>query len=493
MSDQGLRSGLTAPGGVLWLLYSVVASRGVERTREDLRSRAGLIGVDGCCDHAVINLLLFGRCFEHVDQDSMLSLNAGPSRVGVLINEPKIALADCLLTPLTPVWVMLCGGHYTVLWSDDDGVLAAGHTTAANVFADIAAAARVEEAAPGAAAGDLDDLDRAIVMSLEGELDEPLPPLPPSARAGTAEAGGGKRPPTTPVTPSTVPTETKKSRASPESVLPALNLAAAPWSPPAASNSSFDDEQLQQALAASLQSGPAQAPQPPANDSFDEQMTQAMAASLTDAAATAERVGSRFWYCNGFRPPNSGGQKVAVVEVVAYLEGLPDGVALRAAESEDAAAVVRLPPPPPAPPAIELTAAQNAARCIVEVLQTRPAEGGTKEDGPWEYEVVCKPHGSMEGGARPPPPGKWHCRDCYLNEKGRVYSYYEPTVTHCSECDRDRLECGYCHWLGSEELPSSLRQDVERDRAPDVVHVMHRRWPRAALDPATERLPKLCG
>ena len=44
-----------------------------------------------------------------------------------------------------------------------------------------------------------------------------------------------------------------------------------------------------------------------------------------------------------------------------------------------------------------------------------------------------------------------------------------------------------------EELPSSLRQDVERDRAPDVVHVMHRRWPRAALDPATERLPKLCG
>lgn len=195
VSDQGLRSGLTAPGGVLWLLYSVVASRGVERTREDLRSRAGLIGVDGCCDHAVINLLLFGRCFEHVDQDSMLNLNAGPSRVGVLINEPKIALADCLLTPLTPVWVMLCGGHYTVLWSDDDGVLAAGHTTAANGFADIAAAARVEEAAPDAAAGDLDDLDRAIVMSLEGELDEPLPPLPPSARTGTAEAGGGKRPP----------------------------------------------------------------------------------------------------------------------------------------------------------------------------------------------------------------------------------------------------------------------------------------------------------
>jgi hypothetical protein len=63
----------------------------------------------------------------------------------------------------------------------------------------------------------------------------------------------------------------------------------------------------------------------------------------------------------------------------------------------------------------------NAARKIQQVLQHRPLNAlASKDEGPFEYLVVCDRNGSMEGRARPRAPGKWRCRDCHLQVGGCV-------------------------------------------------------------------------
>lgn len=94
---------------------------------------------------------------------------------------------------------------------------------------------------------------------------------------------------------------------------------------------------------------------------------------------------------------------------------------------------------------------------------------------------MCARDGSMEpasgGEAARRPNEKWRCRDCYLKDPPvwAAFNEYESDV--CKECQKSVSECGFCHWVGVDQLERSLRSGWERQHAPQVLQLIRTRWP----------------
>eukprot|EP00048_Salpingoeca_helianthica_P023451 m.24419 g.24419 ORF g.24419 m.24419 type:complete len:815 (+) comp8687_c0_seq1:117-2561(+) len=105
-------------GGLVVLLLSLVASRGVEAVRTDFGSDiAAMVGEDSCGEQALVNLCLAGRACNEVDSDRWRGGWVAPA--GFLTVEQQYTPAPLFVSPPAAVWVLHGGGHYTVLWSPE--------------------------------------------------------------------------------------------------------------------------------------------------------------------------------------------------------------------------------------------------------------------------------------------------------------------------------------------------------------------------------------
>lgn len=115
-----------APGGILLFLYSVVLTRTVEQVKADgLGATSLLCPGNGHCRHELVNLLIIGKATAsiHDASNTVACSLLGPGleqagQIGFLSppNEQAM-LGNCMKWPKLPIWVVLGGAHYTVLFS----------------------------------------------------------------------------------------------------------------------------------------------------------------------------------------------------------------------------------------------------------------------------------------------------------------------------------------------------------------------------------------
>eukprot|EP00038_Savillea_parva_P013695 m.9080 g.9080 ORF g.9080 m.9080 type:complete len:736 (-) comp2593_c0_seq1:38-2245(-) len=158
--------------GVVLLLYSLVLSRGTGVIQGE-PTGGPLVGADGCCDHALVNLVLTGKASNLVDSDAWPDLICP---VGFLTSEAHYSLAPCFASPAYPVWVVHGGGHYSVLFSQDEAVLEVGGPIPLSLsefdqLPSLVAVAEHERAKQSAGEGDGPDTGAAAASSLS-ELPE---------------------------------------------------------------------------------------------------------------------------------------------------------------------------------------------------------------------------------------------------------------------------------------------------------------------------------
>lgn len=183
-----------------------------------------------------------------------------------------------------------------------------------------------------------------------------------------------------------------------------------------------------------------------------------------------------FFHFNGYKPSTAAGKPTRVSQCTLALYGrfdprsrLSETGELDSASSsslrETASAVER--------------EALNKSRKVKRVISHRPAPGGTKKGGPFEFLVLCEPDGCMEAsGMDVPPywPARWYCRDCTL--KGDYGGYNAAEAMECKACGRPARECGWAHWLSEDEMPQGVLADWQRTHSPPMLRVIRTRWPR---------------
>jgi len=116
--------------GVILLVYSVVATVGVENVRAHMdHKETALIGAHGYCTQELVNLLLTGEATSNVfdgeqlvgEGDEMMSLHGIKERapVGLLaLNEAHghCTVGDNYKSPEEPIWLCFMESHYSVLF-----------------------------------------------------------------------------------------------------------------------------------------------------------------------------------------------------------------------------------------------------------------------------------------------------------------------------------------------------------------------------------------
>ena len=114
-------------------------------------------------------------------------------------------------------------------------------------------------------------------------------------------------------------------------------------------------------------------------------------------------------------------------------------------------------------------------------------------EGPWEYNIVCLPDGSMEGKPELKPSGKWRCRNCHLKTPPVWTAFMEEEEVACKECGAGINECGFCHWVKRDSLTLPQRRTFDRQHAPPITQLLRRRWPSATVQDQIEPLPSMWG
>lgn len=106
--------------GVTMFLYSLVWTRGVANVRREMVDASLVEGEYGCCEQAVVNMILSGKAWSNIDSDVW---NNEYLPVGFLTAEDYYYPAVCFQNPAFPVWVVHGGGHYSTLWTHTTSVL----------------------------------------------------------------------------------------------------------------------------------------------------------------------------------------------------------------------------------------------------------------------------------------------------------------------------------------------------------------------------------
>eukprot|EP00041_Stephanoeca_diplocostata_P037524 m.1422798 g.1422798 ORF g.1422798 m.1422798 type:complete len:760 (+) comp25054_c1_seq9:286-2565(+) len=106
--------------GVVMLLYSIVWSRGVNTVCKEMDATSLIEEDFGCCEQAVVNMILSGRACSSIDSDVWSNEYL---LVGFLTVEDLYFPALCFQNPAYPVWVVHGGGHYSMLWTATPSVL----------------------------------------------------------------------------------------------------------------------------------------------------------------------------------------------------------------------------------------------------------------------------------------------------------------------------------------------------------------------------------
>jgi hypothetical protein len=128
---------MVAPGGLLLLVCSAVATRGAARVRADVSRGGGelplIVGPHQLCTSELVMLLLFGAAEGSVGAFSVMGGKAsaadavgGVGLLSVFEHESGIPVRDALKSPSRPVWVLHSGDHFTLMLSTEG--LAAGPT-----------------------------------------------------------------------------------------------------------------------------------------------------------------------------------------------------------------------------------------------------------------------------------------------------------------------------------------------------------------------------
>ena len=99
----------------------VVASRGGKAAiSHDLQDEAhvcSLIYKDSCCEQGLVNLLLLGLARNSVSDHGWSDVVGLRADIGFLTTQDGYIVGDLLKCPKAPFWVLLAGGHYTMMWS----------------------------------------------------------------------------------------------------------------------------------------------------------------------------------------------------------------------------------------------------------------------------------------------------------------------------------------------------------------------------------------
>jgi len=117
------------PGGIIDLVCSAVFTRGVEKVKHECLLEHGELPLVpknfDCwlCSTELLSLLMRGSAMGNVGAHSEEGPNTtweGHNTVGLLSKSEKdkgVPIADALKNPLTPVWILHGGDHFTVAWS----------------------------------------------------------------------------------------------------------------------------------------------------------------------------------------------------------------------------------------------------------------------------------------------------------------------------------------------------------------------------------------
>jgi hypothetical protein len=336
--------------GVVLLLFSLVLSRGTERVRKDIRadsSISSLVGGDGCCEQALVNLILAGKASNRVDGD------AWPDHlcpVGFLTCEVEHTLAGCFMSPVYPVWVCHGGGHYSVLYSKDETVVAVGAPTIDfsdfDGLPELTALGSDADADAGSPPIESEDAQLARVLALSmddvgyvsapsGGMAEHTPArstVPMAAPLECAEASAVRQSAPTPDDHTTPQAAKRMRNSSPELSInessfeqaagssPELSINESSFEQAAGSAAGGEDEDLARAIALSMADVPrssvedvavaaltqlqSSSPPPPIVLLEDDHLSQALALSLETATAdmVARSRQATFVHYNGLAP-----------------------------------------------------------------------------------------------------------------------------------------------------------------------------------------------
>lgn len=113
-----------SPGGCLSLVYSLIASRGLDSVREDMGENIMeplISGPFALCSSELMCLLMRGNASAKGFSDS--EWPKFQNFAGMLSSmeiETGVPVADCLKKPRNDVWVLHGGDHFTVMWKDSD-------------------------------------------------------------------------------------------------------------------------------------------------------------------------------------------------------------------------------------------------------------------------------------------------------------------------------------------------------------------------------------
>ena len=186
---------------------------------------------------------------------------------------------------------------------------------------------------------------------------------------------------------------------------------------------------------------------------------------------------------NGLHPPSAGNLATRHAMFRVAVWGDWGAAGIEGGSSDEGAAVS----------AEAAAAAKTAAEelHVKKILTVRVVPGGSKDSGPWEFLVVCKAKGRLEGAlltggedggpiTAPPYPGRWYCRDCMLPKAPNYAGYNLEGVSVCSGCGKHISECGHAHWVQEREMPVARVKEWKRGNAAQVTQVLRTRWP--ALD-----------
>jgi len=122
----------------------------------------------------------------------------------------------------------------------------------------------------------------------------------------------------------------------------------------------------------------------------------------------------------------------------------------------------------------------NAVKGLAMVIQRRWK--GTDDNGFWEYEAAQR----FDKDFKPtdaihfyPPPEKWRCCNCVLNE---IYSFNPPQTTECQTCNSNLSVCGQTIWIKYEQLNLIFKREVDERYQPKMLSLIHMRWPFTSVD-----------
>eukprot|EP01147_Barroeca_monosierra_P001191 gene1192-4405_t len=484
----------TSPGGVVLFIYSLVLSCGLDQVTRGMQGLRSLVYGDSTCDQILVNMILIGIPQYEIDDLSLLKWDGMP-RIGFLTAEEEFSSAMRFLNPLYPIWVIHCGGHYSVLFSCDESLLQACPPKELSLYSQPTHLQAEQHAQdkkqnpPSPMADQMFEHEEMLCKSSQQESrehndssstihkqeeviqQEQDPDLAAALQLSlqTASAMLVRK-----ESKAFLPKDVRLQKVyKPWKFQSGLDMIvtvveAEPISPTVDCDSlpniqteeNEEENEFQANLDRAIKESLDAQQLPSINDSSGleyGELEQAIAASLGtyameqqfDSSCNDSKFEMHHW--NGLNIANPF-NSIRVTTFDVY----PCGVSGLIENSN---------------PLEE----ENKHRKIKQVIDYKV----NPDSGESQYLVVCYPDGSMEGPERRPPTGeRWRCRSCYLQEPPVWSAFNDPESLHCKECGHHISECGFCHWINETYLPTSELLSWKRAHRPDLEKILARRFPK---------------